>query len=147
MYSYGPPHMAGKKQEDQLDHTYGRYVRIQGVALKTCERRWTIGRSGEGGSGISVPTARHDDDDDEWYHFRCSKIIGPVKEWIFGQKTIIWLSELSLGRSYLHFTLHLYPLERHESNYSSSKYRKIVEQTGFFNLGMTTDLTERKLWI
>ena len=34
------------------------------VALKTCQRRWTIGRSGERGSGISVLAARHDDDDD-----------------------------------------------------------------------------------
>ena len=35
------------------------------VALKTCQRRWTIGRSGERGSGISVSVARHDDDDDD----------------------------------------------------------------------------------
>ena len=36
-------------------HTYSSYVRIRDVALKTCQRRWTIGRSGERGSGISVP--------------------------------------------------------------------------------------------
>ena len=35
------------------------------IALKTCRRRWTIGRSGERGSGISVLAARHDDDDDD----------------------------------------------------------------------------------
>ena len=63
MYSYGPPHMAGQKQDDQLEHTFSSYVRIQDVALKTCQRRWTIGRSGERGSGISVLAARHDDDD------------------------------------------------------------------------------------
>ena len=34
-------------------HTYSSYVRIRDVALKTCRRRWTIGRSGERGSGIS----------------------------------------------------------------------------------------------
>ena len=34
------------------------------VALKTCQRRWMIGRSGEDGSGTSVLAARHDDDDD-----------------------------------------------------------------------------------
>ena len=34
------------KQDDQLEHTYSSYVRIQDVALKTCLRRWTIGRSG-----------------------------------------------------------------------------------------------------
>ena len=63
MYSYGPPHMAGQKQVEQLEHTYSSYVRIWDVALKTCQRRWTIGRSGERGSGISVLAARHDDDD------------------------------------------------------------------------------------
>ena len=28
MYSYGPPHMAKQKQDDQLEHTYSSYVRI-----------------------------------------------------------------------------------------------------------------------
>ena len=36
-----------------------------GVVLKTCLGWWTIGRSGERGSGISVLQARHDDDDDD----------------------------------------------------------------------------------
>ena len=67
MYSYRPPHMAGQKLDDQLEHTFISYVRIRGVALKTCQRRWTIGRSGERGSGISVLAARHDDDDDDHY--------------------------------------------------------------------------------
>ena len=57
------PAMAKQKQDDHLEHTYSSYVRIRDVALKTCQRRWTIGRSGEGGSGISVLVARHDDDD------------------------------------------------------------------------------------
>ena len=65
MYSYGPPHMAGQKQDDQLELTYSSYVRTQDVTLKTCQRRWIIGRSGERGSGISVLAARHDDDDDD----------------------------------------------------------------------------------
>ena len=63
MYSYGPPHMAGQKQDDQLEHTFSSYVRIRDVALKTCQKRWMIGRSGERGSGISMQAARHDDDD------------------------------------------------------------------------------------
>ena len=33
------PHMAKQKQDDQLEHTYGSYVRIRDVALKTCQRR------------------------------------------------------------------------------------------------------------
>ena len=45
---------------------YSSYVGIRNVALKTCQRRWTIGRSGERGSGISVLAARHDDDDDDF---------------------------------------------------------------------------------
>ena len=65
MYSYGPPHIAEQKQDDQLEHTYSSYVRIRDVALKTNWRRWTIGRSGERGSGISVMEARYDDDDDD----------------------------------------------------------------------------------
>ena len=63
MYSYGPPHMAKQKQDDQLEHTYSSYVRIWDVALKTCQKRWMIGRSGERGSGISVLAAQHDDDE------------------------------------------------------------------------------------
>ena len=47
-----PPHMAEQKQDDQLEHTYSSYVRIRDVALKTCQRRWTIRRSGERESGI-----------------------------------------------------------------------------------------------
>ena len=62
MYSYGPPHMAVQKQEDQHEHTFSNYVRIRDVVLRTCLGRWTIGRSGERGSGIAVLPARHDDD-------------------------------------------------------------------------------------
>ena len=57
------PHLAGQKQDDQLEHTFSSYVRIQDVALKTYQKRWTIRRSGERGSGISLLAARHDDDD------------------------------------------------------------------------------------
>ena len=39
MYSYGPPHMAKQKQDDQLEHAYSSYVRIRDVSLKTCQRR------------------------------------------------------------------------------------------------------------
>ena len=62
MYSYGPPHIAKQKQDDQLEHTYSSYVRIRDVAPKTCQKRWMIGRSGERGSWISVLAVRHDDD-------------------------------------------------------------------------------------
>ena len=63
MYSYGPPHMAKQKQDDQLENTYSSYLRIRDVALNTCQKRWMIGRSRERGSGISVLAEWHDDDD------------------------------------------------------------------------------------
>ena len=69
MYSYGPPHMAEQNQDDQYEHTFSNYVRIRDVVQKTCQRRWTIGKSGERGSGISVLPARHDDDD--WNMCHC----------------------------------------------------------------------------
>ena len=52
--------MSVQKQDNQHEHTFSSYV-----VLKTCLGRWTIGRSGERGSGISVLPARHDDDDDD----------------------------------------------------------------------------------
>ena len=55
--------MAKQKQDDQLEPTYSSYVKTQDVTLKTCQRRWMIGRSGERWSGISVLAARLDDDD------------------------------------------------------------------------------------
>ena len=55
--------MAVQKQDDQHEHTFSNYVRIRDVVQKTCLRRWTIGRRGKRGSGISVLPARHDDDD------------------------------------------------------------------------------------
>ena len=57
--------MAAQKQDDQLERTFSSYVRIQVVVRKTYLGRWTIGRSGERGSGISVLPARYDDDDDD----------------------------------------------------------------------------------
>ena len=61
MYSYGPP----QKQDNRLEHAYSSYVRIRDVALKAGQRQWTIGRSSERGSGISVLAARHDEDDED----------------------------------------------------------------------------------
>ena len=53
MYPCGPQHMDVQKQDDQHELTYSNNVRTQDVTLKTCRRRWMIGRSGERGSGIS----------------------------------------------------------------------------------------------
>ena len=55
----GPPYMA----ELKLEPTYSSSVRMRYIALRICQKRWTIGRSGDRGSGISVLVARHDDDE------------------------------------------------------------------------------------
>ena len=75
MYSYGSPHMAVQKQDEKLEKTSSSYVKIRDVALKTCQRRWAIGRSGKRASGISVPVARHDDDDDDSISYNLYYII------------------------------------------------------------------------
>ena len=64
MYSYGLPHMAEQKQDDQNEHPFSNYVGIRDVVQKTCQRRWTIKKSSERGPEISLLPARHDDDDD-----------------------------------------------------------------------------------
>ena len=100
MYSYGPPHMVERKQDDQLEPTFSSYVRIRNVALKTCQKRWTIGRSSERGSGISVLAARHDDDNDDDYVPLLFQPSGKVK--VFSQlfasfhshSVVCWLSKI-----------------------------------------------------
>ena len=52
------PHMAEQKQGDQLESTCSSSVRIRDVALRTSQKRWTIGRSGKRGSRISVLMAQ-----------------------------------------------------------------------------------------
>ena len=52
----------GREKAGRPARTYSNYVRTRDVTLKTCRRLGVIGRSGESGSGISVLTARHDDD-------------------------------------------------------------------------------------
>ena len=82
---HGPLHMAEQKQDDQLETTYSNSVRIRNVALKTCQRQWTTGRSGERGSGISVLAAWHDDDD-IWYQYSTMGASNSVEH-----VTVFWL--------------------------------------------------------
>ena len=92
MYSYGSPHTAAQKQDVQHEHTFSSYVRIQVVVLKTYLGRWTIGRSGERGSGISVLPARYDDDDDISFglvgFYGISTIVGYLMPFLF--YTLFW---------------------------------------------------------
>ena len=78
MYSHGPLHMAEQKQSDQLEPTYTNSVWMQGVAMRTCRKRWTIGRGGERGSGIYVLMAWQDDDDDI-YSIHCGVQVDLLK--------------------------------------------------------------------
>ena len=94
MYSYGSPHTAAQKQDDQHERTFSSYVRIQVVVLKTYLGRWTIGRSGERGSGISVLPARYDDDD-FWTWMK-------LKEQMTMIQFLIWLI-LMVCQSVLHY--------------------------------------------
>ena len=89
MYSYGSPHMAAQKQDDQLERTFSSYVRIQDVVLKTYLGRWMIGRSGERGSGISVLPGWYDDDDDIYIYSTWSYLWPrvPIRD------TACWLRE------------------------------------------------------
>ena len=86
--------MAEQKQDDLIKHTYSSYVRIRDVALKTCQRRWTIGKSGERGSGISVLAARHDHDDDNWgmIFFILILFVNYILSFSLVRLRIIWLS-------------------------------------------------------
>ena len=71
-------------------------MKTQDVTLKTCRRRWMIGRSGERWSGISVLAARHDDDDDDMYIYiyiligyqSCGSQTWPIKGHSFSQSTV-----------------------------------------------------------
>ena len=51
----------GRAKVGRPARTYNSSVRLRDVALKTCQKRWMIGRSGERGSGISMLAAQHDD--------------------------------------------------------------------------------------
>ena len=70
-------HMAAQKQDDQHERTFSSYVRIRDAVLKTYLGRWTIGWSGERGSGISELPARYDDDD-EYYKSRAVGVTSEV---------------------------------------------------------------------
>ena len=89
--------MAEQKQDDQLAPTYSSSVRIRDVALRTYQNWWTIGRSGERGSGISVLSARHYDDD-VYHHVTPSVLISLTLSCHPS------LSYLASGRSSSHIT-------------------------------------------
>ena len=53
----------GGRERERDEHCKEDLDKPQDVVLKTYLGRWTIGRSGERGSGISVLPARYDDDE------------------------------------------------------------------------------------
>ena len=110
LYGHLPPitktiqvrHMAVQKQDDQHEHTFSSYLRIRDVVLKICLGRWTIGRSGERGSGISLLLAWHDDDDD------ISEKLATVVEG--DPKTLFSIATTpnSRGGLYIHIYIYIY---------------------------------------
>ena len=83
----GPHIWPSKSRNDQLELTYSSYVRTQDVTLRTCQRRWKIGRSDERGSGISVLAARHDDDEIYIYIYRSTSRF--LFEFIYFSSTLV----------------------------------------------------------
>ena len=65
----------GQSKAGRPARTYIQMIRD--VTLKTCQRRWMIGRRGERGSGISVLAARHDDEAN--LHKRNTRV--SINEW------------------------------------------------------------------
>ena len=59
-------HAYGQAKPGRPARTYSSYVRIRDVTLKTSQKRWTIGRSGEIGSGISVLALSNKDNLSIW---------------------------------------------------------------------------------
>ena len=55
--------MDEQRQDDQLKPIYNSSVPIQDIALKTSREQWTILMGEERGSGSSVLSAQHDDDE------------------------------------------------------------------------------------
>ena len=64
---------------------------IRDVTLKTCQKRWMIGKSGERGSGISVLAARHDDDDIYIYICVCVCVISII--YVCVERRCVWAYE------------------------------------------------------
>ena len=98
MYSYGPPHMAGQKQDNQLEHTFSSYVRIRDVALKTSQRRWTIGKSGEMDNRACGTKWWHDDDDGIYIYIYMLIFIKKIST-----KKKLWNFIILMGTLYNHF--------------------------------------------
>ena len=73
VYSTAPADWA-----DELNSTTILLLQIGEDTLKTCQKRWMIGRNGERGPGMSVLVARHDDDDEGWYAFKQRNWIEPI---------------------------------------------------------------------
>ena len=122
MFSYGPRHMAEQKHDDQLEPTYSSSVRIRDVALRTYQKRWTIGRSGERGSGISVLAVRHDDDIcvcvclcecvNVLIHFQCTPcyfIFLFLSLWVKWVRDIVQDSFSEYIYIYVYMSIHIYP--------------------------------------
>ena len=113
MYSYGSPHTAAPKQDDQHERTFSSYVRIQVVVLKTCLGRWTIGMNGERGSGISLLPAWYDDDDDRTITF-IFKFFNPLFSRVYLSIRNLWRSYKWQTGIYIYIYIYIYIFKERE---------------------------------
>ena len=122
--------MAEQKQDDQLEHTYSSYVRIQDVALETYLGRGTIGRSGERGSGISVLVARHDNNDDIYIYIYIYICHQQTDCFVVSQLIIVcrhvWRLKLGSKAGQLYVRLSIIPFTQQENHFSSRIIRYYI---------------------
>ena len=91
---------------------------IQPLTMKTYQRRWTIGRSGERGSGISVLAARHDDDDEEDIWESSKNVLSFTQNKLEKHFSACTQMSAILGThlSYVYIYIHIYRLGTHLSD-------------------------------
>ena len=86
-YSCGLLHRDVQRQDDLVEPKYNSSVPIRDVALRTCQKQWTIGKGGERVSGISVLIVWHDDDGSFNFSFWYGQIVGQTEFFNLGRET------------------------------------------------------------
>ena len=151
--------MTVQKQDDQHEHTFSNYVRILDVVQKTCLRRWTIGKSGERGSGISVLPARHDDDDIYIYIYIYTFNLSFLREYfvdkIFDLQHFICLHTIKWFQFIIFSGINPVSLRKHKTSFILTLSSKSVERFSLKNSflmrakelhSMRTCLTVQGIW-
>ena len=101
-------------------------MRTQDVTLRTCRRRWMIGRIGERGSGISVLAARHDDNDIYIYIYNHPWTDCFIVSHFFSVARHVGRLKLGLQPGQLYVRLSNLPLSQQVNHVSSGIIRQYV---------------------